>query len=160
MSSSRGGRRTPQLVEEVLRFLLVGGLATAVSLLGFNALVHGALTGAAPLEQRPVTALVLVNILAGFVAYAGMQVWAFSHRQANRPVRSLVRFFVLGALTTAIPVACLTVSRYLLGRSDPWLDNIAANVVGLGVGTATRFWDFRRYVFVDSAESLARPIRA
>jgi putative flippase GtrA len=150
----------PHVVEEVLRFLLVGGLATAVSVLGFNALVHGLLTGAAPLAQRPVTAFVLANVCAGFVAYAGMRAWAFSHRRVDRPVKSVVRFFVLGALTMAIPVVCLAVSRYLLGRSDPWSDNIAANVVGLGLGTAARFWVFRRYVFVAGDDPLATPVRA
>lgn len=158
--SAPGGSSRSHLAEEVLRFLVVGGLATAVSVGGFNALVHGALIGSAPLGQRPVTAFVIVNVLAGLVAYAGMRVWAFRHRQVNRPVRSLLRFFVLGALTMAIPIVCLAVSRYLLGRSDPWSDNIAANVVGLGVGTATRFWAFRRYVFVDPEESPAEPIRA
>jgi putative flippase GtrA len=78
-----------------------------------------------------------------------MRLWAFSHRQVHRPVRTLVRFFALGALTMVIPVVCLALSRYLLGRTDPWSDNISANVVGLGLGTATRFWAFRRYVFVD-----------
>ena len=77
-----------------------------------------------------------------------MRHWAFGHREIRHPVRSLVRFVALGALTMAIPVVCLAMSRYLLGRSDPWSDNISANVIGLGLGTAARFWVFRRYVFV------------
>jgi putative flippase GtrA len=127
----------------------VGGLATVVSVVGFNALVHGLWLGVAPLRQHPVTAFVLVNVVAGLVAYAGMRRWAFRHRRVDRPVRSVVRFFALGALTMAIPVVCLAFSRYVLGRTDPWSDNLSANVIGLGLGTATRFWVFRRYVFVD-----------
>lgn len=150
MSSLGPTKSDPRLLEEVFRFMAVGGLATAVSFIGFNALVHGLLLGAGPLEQQPVTAFVVVNVAAGLVAYAGMRLWAFSHRTVHEPVESVVRFFVLGALTMAIPVVCLAVSRYLLGRTDPWSDNISANVVGLGLGTATRWWVFRRFVFTES----------
>jgi putative flippase GtrA len=132
-----------------VRFLAVGGLATAVSVLGFNALVHGTLIGSPPMREQPIPAYVLVNVVAGLVAYLGLWLWAFSHRDVDNPAKSVVRFFALGGVTMAIPVMCLAVSRYLLGFSDVWADNISANVVGLGLGTATRFWVFRRYVFID-----------
>ncbi len=51
----------------------------------------------------------------------------------------------------AIPVVCLWMSRHVLGLSSPLSDNLAANVIGLGLGTATRFWVFRRFVFVETA---------
>jgi len=144
--------RRARLLQEVLRFLVVGGAATVVSVVGFNVLVHGALVGSAPFPDQPIPAYVAANVAAGFVAYGGMKAWAFSHRQVRqRPAQSLVRFFTLGALTMAIPVVCLALSRYALGRSDPWSDNISANVIGLGLSTAARFWAFRRYVFVDVA---------
>jgi len=149
VGTTRVGSGARHLLEEIVRFLVVGGLATVVSVIGFNALVHGTLIGAAPLRQQPIPAYVLVNVVAGWVAYLGMRLWAFSHREVQDPVKSMVRFFVLGAMTMTIPVICLAVSRYLLGLSDLWADNISANVVGLGLGTAARFWVFRRYVFVD-----------
>lgn len=142
------GRQARRLAEEVLRFLAVGGLATAVSLVGFNALVHGTFLGTAPMERAPVPAYVLVNLVAGVVAYLGMRSWAFSHREVRDPARGVVAFFGLGAATMAIPVLCLAASRYLLGLEGFWADNVAANVIGLGLGTAARFWLFRRYVFV------------
>lgn len=131
--------------------MAVGGLATVVSFVGFNALVHGLILGVTPLERRPVTAFVIANVAAGLVAYAGMRLWAFNHRSVHEPVESVVRFFVLGAMTMGIPIVCLAVSRYLLGRADPWSDNISANVIGLGLGTATRWWVFRRFVFTEPA---------
>jgi putative flippase GtrA len=139
--------RFRRILGEVVRFLLVGGLATAVSFVGFNMLVHGLFLGAAPLASQAVPAFVLVNVVAGFVAYAGMRAWAFRDRQASDPATGLVRFFGLGALTMAIPVVCLWFSRYVLGLSSPLADNLAANVIGLGLGAAARFWVFRRYVF-------------
>jgi putative flippase GtrA len=82
-SRARGGQGPQHLLEEVLRFLTVGGLATLVSVLGFNALVHGTLIGAAPLAEQPIPAYVIANIVAGCVAYAGMKTWAFSHRETR-----------------------------------------------------------------------------
>jgi putative flippase GtrA len=139
--------RARQLLGEIVRFLAVGGLATAVSVVGFNVLVHGLLVGAAPMPDQPLPAYVLVNVVAGCVAYAGLRLWAFQHRDVTDPVGGLVRFFGLGAVTMAIPVLCLWVSRYVLGLSSPVADNLAANVIGLSLGAGARFWVFRRYVF-------------
>ncbi len=139
-----------QHLQEVFRFLVVGGAATVVSVVGFNALVHGTLLGNAPLSQHPISAYVLVNVVGGFVAYLGMRLWAFSHRDVRDDVSSVVNFFALGALTMLIPVLCLVVSRYVLGFSSLWADNISANVIGLTLGTSARFWVFRRYVFLEA----------
>lgn len=145
------GSRARHLLDEVARFLAVGGLATVVSIVGFNVLVHGVFIGVAPLHDQPIPAYVIVNAVAGYLAYLGLRWWAFSHREVVEPIRSVALFFGLGALTMLIPVACLAVSRYLLGLSDPVADNVSANILGLGLSTAARFWLFRRYVFLDSA---------
>ena len=129
--------RAGGLLTEVLRFLAVGGIATVVSVLGFNTLVHGtpvASVDSAPMRHEPIPAYVLANAVAGAVAYAGMRLWAFRHRE----------------VTMAIPVLCLAISRYLLGLSDVWADNLSANVIGLGLSTAARFWVFRRWVFLEA----------
>ena len=150
MSDPARSAAVRRLLGEVARFLVVGGLATVVSLVGFNALVHGTLIGAAPMHEQPIAAYVLVNVLAGIVAYVGMRMWAFSRRQAVDPVEGMVRFFALGAATMVIPVVCLAASRYVLGQTSVWADNISANVVGLGLSNLARFWLFRRYVFLDA----------
>jgi putative flippase GtrA len=48
-------------------------------------------------------------------------------------------------------LCCLGISRYVLGLSGPLADNVAANVIGLGLGTLFRFWSYRRWVFPDPA---------
>jgi putative flippase GtrA len=149
LTPSRAGQGGTHVLEEIARFLAVGGLATVVAIVGFNALVHGLLVDIAPMQDHPVPAFVLANVVGGVVAFVGMRLWAFSHREVRDPVGGVVRFFALGGLTMLIPVACLAVSRYALGLTDVWADNISANVVGLGLGTAARFWVFRRFVFVD-----------
>lgn len=135
------------LLGEAVRFLTVGGLATLVALIGFNVVAHGLLVGRAPLEDQPIAAYVVANLVAGVVAYAGMRVWAFRDREVQDPAAGLIRFFALGALTMTVPVVCLWVSRYVLGLTGPLADNLSANVVGLGLGVVARFWVFRRYVF-------------
>ncbi len=151
------GSKVRHVLGEIVRFLIVGGLATLVSFVGFNALVHGLLYGAAPLHERPVLAFVLVNVVAGFVAYAGMRAWTFRDRDVTDTATGIVRFFTLGALTMAVPVLCLWVSRNVLGLSSPLADNLAANVIGLGLGAAARFWVFRQYVFTRPTAPRAVP---
>lgn len=141
--------RARGLALEVARFLAVGGLATVVSFVGFNALVHGLFLGRAPLSSQPILAYVVVNVVAGWVAYVGMRAWAFRDREVSDPVGGMVRFFGLGAVTMAIPVLCLGFSRYALGLSSPLADNLSANVVGLTLGSTARWFIFRRYVFED-----------
>jgi hypothetical protein len=56
-------------------------------------------------------------------------------------------FFLLNAIGLLIALTCLGVSHYLLGFTSTLADNIAANVVGLALGTTFRFWSYRRFVF-------------
>ena len=157
MAETSVGNKTRRVWAELLRFLAVGGIATAVSFVGFNVLVHGALTGVAPMADQPVAAYIMVNAVAGVVAYVGMRVWTFKHRQVRDSVSSVVSFFGLGAMTMTVPVICLMMSRSVLGLSSMWADNISANVVGLGLGTALRFWVFRRFVFIAAIPTVAGP---
>lgn len=144
--------RARHLLAEVARFLLVGGLATVVSFVGFNALAHGLLLGHAPMRDLPILAFVVANAVAGVVAYAGMRAYAFRDREiGGDPAAGVVKFFALGAVTMLVPVLCLWVSRYVLGLTSPVADNLAANVVGLGLGTIARYWAFRRFVFDQAA---------
>ncbi len=46
-----------------------------------------------------------------------------------------------------IPITCLWISRNVLGNDDPISDNISANLVGLGLANAARFFLFRGLVF-------------
>jgi putative flippase GtrA len=143
------GRRLQRLAAEVVKFLAVGGIATLVALVLFNVLVHGFFghpTG--PMNQRPLTAFAVANLVGMVVSYRGSRSWAFRHREVVGPVGGRVAFFVINTLTMMIPLLCLAVSRYVLVLDSAVADNLAANVIGLGLGTAARFWAFRRFVFL------------
>lgn len=128
---------------EVLAFGTVGAVSAVVDVGGSNALHFG--TGLGPL-----TAKTLSTVAATLVAYAGNRLWTFRHRERGTVVRrclAFFTFFALNAVGMAIALLCLGSTRYGLGLAGPVAYNLSANVVGIGLGTAFRYWSYRRWVF-------------
>jgi len=142
------GHRWRRVLSEGAKFLAVGGVATVVALVVFNALVHGYLGGPGPMHDQPLVAFVIANTLGMVVSYRGSRSWAFRHREAVGPAGGRLAFFAINVASMVIPLGCLAFTRYVLGRSDPVADNVAANVVGLALGTMARFWAIRRFIFL------------
>jgi putative flippase GtrA len=140
-----------RLLTEGAKFLTVGGVATLVAFVIFNGLVHGYFGGPGPMHDDPLVAFVIANTIGMLVSYRGSRSWAFRHREAVGPAGGRVMFFVINMVSMVIPLGCLSFSRYVLGLTDPFADNIAANVVGLGLGTMARFWALRRFIFLTPA---------
>lgn len=132
---------------EVGRFLLVGGAATIVALLIFNVLVHGFLIGGSLLETQPIAAYVIANTIGMLISYQGSRTFAFRDRQAETADGGFTAYVAINMATMTIPVACLALSRDVLGLADPVSDNVAANIVGAWLGLGARFYLFRTYVF-------------
>lgn len=142
------GERWRRLVAEVGRFLAVGGVATIVSLFLFNLLVHGYSRSYQPLlADHAIVGYVIANAVGMFVSYRGTRSWAFRHREPVHADGGRTAYLGITAATLTIPVACLWVSRHVLGLDDPLSDNLAANVIGLGLGTVARFLLIRTWVF-------------
>ena len=139
------GRR---VFTEAYRFLAVGGIATIVAFLIFNLLVHGFNTGHhALLEDHVIVAYVLANTVGMVVSYRGSRSWAFKHRPPRGADGGRAAFVLINLVTMTLPIACLWVSRNVLGLDDPYSDNVSANVIGLFLGLVARFYLFRRFVF-------------
>ncbi len=139
---------TARLLAEAGRFLTVGGLATVVALVIFNGLVHGLGTGnRAVLGDRPVLAYVLANTVGMVISYRGARSWAFRDRPPLQADGGRTAYVLINLVTMSLPIACLMISRDVLGLDDPVSDNIAANVIGLALGLGARFYLFRRFVF-------------
>lgn len=138
---------------EIGRYLAVGLGATIVSVVLFNFLVHGLNTADwAPLNDHPITGYVLANLVGTAVAYRGTRSWAFRHRTTSHPDGGRTAFVLISLVTMLIPMACLWVSRNLLGLDDPFSDNISANLIGLALGNAARFVLTRQFVFAHHRE--------
>lgn len=150
------------LLQEIMRFLAVGGLGFIVDFVTFNLLLYA---GDGVLGHRPVTAKVISTGVATLAAYAGNRLWTFRHRANSGVAREYVLFFVLNGVGLVIAAGCLAVSRYVLGLSGPLADNLSANVVGLGLASVFRFWSYRKWVFkapapIPVSASLAGETRA
>ena len=142
------GERWERFAGEVGRFLAVGLLATIVALILFNFLVHGFNTADFTLlNDQPELAYLIANAVGMAISFRGTKDWAFRERQTNHPDGGVLAFVVINVATMLIPVTCLWISRNLIGVDDPFSDNISANVVGLLLANAARFFLFRSFVF-------------
>ncbi len=150
-------KRWRRRLDEVARFLAVGGVATVVALFLFNLLVHGNWAfSAPPLREHAVLAYVLANTVGMIVSYRGSRHWAFKHRETTYADGGRTAYILINLATMSLPVACLWFSRNVLHLDDPWADNVSANVIGLSLGMVARFHLFRTVVF--SQPRVARPV--
>jgi putative flippase GtrA len=134
-----------QLLREGIKFLTVGGVGYLVAVGTFNLLRFAG--GEGPLYDKPLTAQIIATVLATLVTYGGNRSWTWRHRARSGYAREYAIFFILNAAALGIGVACLAISHYVLGFTSPLADNLAANVVGVGLGTIFRFWSYRKFVF-------------
>ena len=132
---------------EFTDFVAVGAIATAVSASLYNLLAHSAVLGNGSWTQQPIVAFALSNLVGMAVSFTGTRWWVFRDRPAAGPGGGLPGFVAINLLSWAVPLASLSFSRYVLDLSSALADNVAANVVGLGLGTVVRFWALRASVF-------------
>jgi putative flippase GtrA len=144
--------RVEHLVHEVAKFGLVGVLGLVVDLPIYNWLVFDnplvvGDSGDGMLHHKPVTAKVISVTAATIATYLGNRHWTWRHRERSGLHREYALFFILNGIGLLIASGCLAFSRYVLDLHTQLADNIAANVIGLGLGTLFRFWSYRRWVF-------------
>ena len=128
--------------------MAVGGIATFAAFVIFNFLVHGLyLTDDPWLNGHPVTAFVIANFVGMVISYRLSRYWTFKHRPPQHADGGRTAYFVINTVTMLIPMACLWISRNVLGLDDAVSDNLAGVVIGALLGQAARFYLFREYVF-------------
>lgn len=143
------------VVRELVKFGVVGAVAYVVDVTVFNLLRYA---GPGLLEGKPLTAKALSVAVATLVAWMGNRHWTFRRRRRVSARRELVLFLLMNAVGMVIALGCLAVSHYVLGLTSPLADNIAANVVGLVLGTAFRFYAYRTWVFSEASGEAPRPL--
>lgn len=141
--------RLGHLVRELMKFGVVGSVALVVDIGVFNLVLHA--------TDKPLTSKTVSTVLATTVAYVGNRNWTFRRRSKSTVRREYTLFFLLNAVGLGIALSCLAISHYLLDFTSRLADNIAANVIGLGLGTAFRFWSYRRWVFPELLPEAAAP---
>lgn len=134
------------LIPEASKFLTIGGFAYVIDTGLFNLLRY---VGDDPLlSDKPLTAKIVSASVATLFAYFGNRQWTYASRTGRKMSQEIVLFFILNAVAMGIAVVCLFISHYILDFTSPLADNIAANVVGVGLGTLFRFVTYRKWVFV------------
>ena len=149
MSSSRRGLlggledRVRGLLAELAKFGTVGALSFLIDVAIFNALLV--------VLDKPLTAKVISTVFSATNAFLLNRAWSFKHRTRTNVRREYSLFFVLNVVGLSISLLCLAVSHYVLGFQSRLADNIAANGIGLVLGTTFRFWSYRRFVWAAPA---------
>jgi putative flippase GtrA len=139
--------RFRDLIHEMGKFGIVGSVAYLVDTALFVLLV---------LVMESLTAKTIATVIAATVAFIGNRFWTWRHRARSGLAREYGLYFTFNGIGLVIALAFLGASHYGLGAvwpffETPLADVIAANVVGLGAGTAFRFWSYRRFVFRELA---------
>ena len=138
-------RRIRRNLPQLTKFGVVGFGGFVADVGGFNLLRFAG--GEGPLYDYPLTAKVISTALGIVVAWLGHRYWTFSEGRKLRLHHEFVLFVgvCLGGL--AITLGCLWTSHYALQLTSALADNVSANVIGLGLATAFRFWAMRTHVF-------------
>jgi putative flippase GtrA len=125
---------------------MVGGLGFLVDIGLFN-LLRLTVLASNHIPGAPLIAKA-ISVLAAIAAnWAGNRWWAFRDRRGGRPGREALMFLLVSLAGSGISLVCLGVTHYVLGLTSPIADNISANVIGLGLGSAFRFVAARTWIF-------------
>lgn len=130
---------------QVGRFGVVGVIALIVDVGLFNVLRFAG--GEGPLYRWVLGAKVISSAVATVVSWLGNRYWTFRDTRREQVRHEFLLFVLMCTIGLAISLACLALSHYVLGLTSPLADNISANVIGLALGTAFRFYAYRTWVF-------------
>jgi dolichol-phosphate mannosyltransferase len=135
---------------EVAAFLAVGAVAFIVDVALFNVL-----RSLDPFRLiDPTVARSLAMLVAMCVAYAGNRMLTWRTRPPANERNAVGIFVLLNLVGLGISDGCLVISHDVLGLTSLLADNIAANGVGLALGTAFRYLTYRRFVFAPRTDEL------
>lgn len=141
MGEGRGvTARLRGLVRELARFGTVGAFGVLVNAAVFYTCVNG-------LDLLTVPSGVLATGVAIGTNYVGNRYWTYRQADKSRARRELSLFLLFSGVGLVIENGVLALSHNGLGLTSPLADGIAKYVVGLGLGTAFRFWSYRTWVF-------------
>jgi len=155
MTRSSGNSLTQRLialVKEFMQFGMVGAAAYVIDVGLFNLLQHGP-TGV--LSGHPNSAQLLASSTATVFSWIANRYWTYRGRTQKNVAREATLFVLANLGGIAITQFCLLFTHHVLGLTSPLADNVAAYVVGFGLGTAFRFV-FYHYIVFTGHPSLTR----
>lgn len=141
-------RRLVAWIREFLQFGTVGGMAFVIDIGLFNIVQHGPL---AFLAGHPNSANVFSATIATLFSWTVNRLWTYRGRTRDNRTKEGVLFAIGNLGGIAIAQFCLLFTHHVLGLTGPLADNIAAYVVGFGLGTAFRFLFYHYVVFTGAS---------
>ena len=145
------------LLNQLARFGVVGLIGFVIDVGVFN-ILRATVLEPSVLHEGPFIAKVISTCLAIAANYVGNRYWTFGATRRSQVIREGVEFVVVSIGGMVITLACLWVSHYWLGFTSVLADNIAGNVIGLGLGTVFRFAFYRSWVFHPNRSMPLRPV--
>jgi putative flippase GtrA len=136
---------------EVAIFLAVGGAGYVTEVLAFNWLRDQPLLGG----HNPMGAKAAAVAAAMVVTYLGNRLLTWRDVPSTNRRREVLLFAAFNLIGLLISVLTLGLSHYILGLTSRLADNISGNVLGVGLGTAFRYWSYRRFVFARQGDPTA-----
>ena len=136
----------PRLLAQLGRFGAVGLVGLVVDVALFN-LLRATVLSPEELAAGPIIAKIVSASVAIAVNWMGSRYWTFRLERRRPPLREAVEFVLVSIGGLIIAVACLAVSRELLGFTSVLADNVASNIVGLALGSLFRFTLYRWWVY-------------
>ncbi|QGV80275.1 GtrA family protein [Streptomyces ficellus] len=139
--SERGALRVrlDQLVREMAKFGVVGGLGLLVNMAVFNLVRHTT-------ELPVVRASLLATVIAIAFNYVGFRYFTYRDRDKSGRTRELTLFLLFSLVGLVIENGVLYAATYGMGWDSP-LQNNFFKFFGIGVATLFRFWSYRTWVF-------------
>ena len=135
-----------RIVLYAVKFGAVGLIGLVIDAAIFNFLRLGGL-GEGHALQSALGAKVVSTSVAIVFNWTGNRYWTFREHRRLNVTREFMEYLVVSLGGLAIGLLCLWVSHHVLGFTSLLADNIAANVVGLGLGTIFRFVLYRYWVY-------------
>jgi putative flippase GtrA len=150
----------PRLSRTALAFAAVGMGGMAIDLVVFNTLRLGALGAAFSLASKPLTASVISASFAIVFNWLGSRYWAFRSSRREDAFTEFAQYVAVALLGLGIGLATLAFTHYTLGFTSLAADNVSKNVIGLALGTVTRFLLLRFWVWGRNPGSSRQAVRS
>jgi putative flippase GtrA len=146
MPASAETSGTRRLLGQLARFAVVGGLGFVLDTAVFDLL---RLTLLAPerIHDGPILAKLASTTVAILANWLGNRYWTFAGSRRSSTGSEAVEFLVASLIGMGVSLLCLWISHYGMRLTTTLDDTVSANVVGLVLGSAVRFWLYRVWVY-------------